>query len=61
MQGKRTVLEHTNPIRNIEVTAFIYELYGYHLQKLRIWCLYYKYAEVADKKEEMLCGELIKN
>ncbi|XP_069679474.1 uncharacterized protein [Periplaneta americana] len=39
---------------NIEVAAYMYELYGYDTLKLRTWCLYFKYAEVLNNKEAML-------
>jgi len=46
-----------NPLSNIEVTAWLYELYGYVTQKLKSWCLYIKYAEVLNNPEAKLLGE----
>ncbi|KAJ4441506.1 hypothetical protein ANN_11362 [Periplaneta americana] len=46
--------EGVKSLPNIEVAAYMYELYGYDTLKLRTWCLYYKYAEVLDSKEAML-------
>jgi hypothetical protein len=46
-----------NPLPNIEVTAWLYELYGYVKQKLSSWCLYIKYAEALNDTEAKLLGE----
>jgi hypothetical protein len=46
-----------NPLSNIEVTALLYELYGYATQKLKSWCLYVKYAEALNNSEAKLLGE----
>jgi hypothetical protein len=46
-----------NPLSNIEVTAWLYELYGYVTQKLKSWCLYIKYAEALNNPEAKLLGE----
>jgi hypothetical protein len=42
---------------NIEVAAWLYELYGYVTQKIRAWCLYTKFAEALNNKEAMLLGQ----
>lgn len=46
-----------NPLSNIEVTSWLYELYGYVTQKLKSWCLYIKYAEALNNPEAKLLGE----
>lgn len=46
-----------NPLSNIEVTAWLYELYGYVTRKLQLWCLYIKYAEALNNSEAKLLGE----
>jgi hypothetical protein len=57
LQGFSAATEGMNTLRNIKVTAYLYELYGYVAWKLRSWCLYFKFAEALNNKEAMLLGE----
>ena len=57
LQEFGAINDGVNPLPNIEVTAWLYELYGYVIQKLRSWCLYIKYAEALNNTEAKLLGE----
>jgi hypothetical protein len=57
LQGFCATAQCLNPLSNIEVAAYLYELYGYVAWNLRSWCLYIKYAEALNNKEAMLLGE----
>jgi hypothetical protein len=59
LQEFGTINDGVNPLSNIEVTALLYELYGYVTQKLKSWCLYFKYAEALNNPEAKLLGEYL--
>jgi hypothetical protein len=59
LQEFGAINDGVNPLSNIEVTAWLYELYGYVAQKLKSWCLYFKYAEALNKPEAKLLGEYL--
>jgi len=57
LQELGAINDGMNPLSNIEVTAWLYELYGYVTQKLKSWCLYIKYAEALNNLKAKLLGE----
>jgi len=57
LQEFGAINDGVNPLSNIEVTAWLYELYGYVTPKLKSWCLYIKYAEALNNPVAKLLGE----